>query len=394
MLTKYFYIILIITLLLVLYFIIEFIRHNIFLNSIPIRIHVNGIRGKSSVTRLITAGLQAGGIKTLGKTTGSSAQMLLPDGVEVPIQRIGPPNIIEQLKIIKIASRMSVDAIVIECMAVKPDLQWLCEHKIVRSTAGVITNIRPDHLDEMGPTLEKVCDAISSTIPRNGLVFTAEEQNLVCLVKNAKEVDSKVITTDPEDVTDDEVSNFAYFEHKENVSLALDVVNHYGVKRDVALKGMYKANPDPGALKITRIKYFEKTLDFINAFAANDPVSTGKIWETVVREKNQDYPVIVIANARSDRISRTEQLAEMLAKQLKADYYIIVGGYTKVLDNMMIKYSIPGDRLFDYAGEPPSEVFEKVIELTPRYSKVFAVGNIGGIGHKIAHYFENRGVNT
>ena len=40
--------------------ILEFQNHLISLNAIPLRIHVNGTRGKSSVTRLIAAGLREG----------------------------------------------------------------------------------------------------------------------------------------------------------------------------------------------------------------------------------------------------------------------------------------------------------------------------------------------
>ena len=40
------------------------------------RIHVNGIRGKSSVTRLIAAALREGKVKTLGKTTGTAARTI------------------------------------------------------------------------------------------------------------------------------------------------------------------------------------------------------------------------------------------------------------------------------------------------------------------------------
>ena len=49
--------------------IIEFKVHTNNLSKIPIRIHVNGSRGKSSVVRLIAAGLRSGGLKTIGKTT-------------------------------------------------------------------------------------------------------------------------------------------------------------------------------------------------------------------------------------------------------------------------------------------------------------------------------------
>jgi len=40
-------------------FFIEMQRHRSMLRRIPMRIHVNGTRGKSSVTRLIAAGLRA-----------------------------------------------------------------------------------------------------------------------------------------------------------------------------------------------------------------------------------------------------------------------------------------------------------------------------------------------
>ena len=59
---------------------IEIYIHNNSLLKIPIRIHVNGARGKSSVTRLIAAGLRAGGITTMAKTTGSAPRIIDKDG--------------------------------------------------------------------------------------------------------------------------------------------------------------------------------------------------------------------------------------------------------------------------------------------------------------------------
>lgn len=55
------YFLLIFVLALIVAGIIEFNRHQKRVYSIPVRIHVNGTRGKSSVTRLIGAGLRAGG---------------------------------------------------------------------------------------------------------------------------------------------------------------------------------------------------------------------------------------------------------------------------------------------------------------------------------------------
>jgi len=65
----------------------EGLTHRRRLRRIPIRIHVNGTRGKSSVSRLIAAGLRAGGIRTCCKTTGTLPRMILPDGSEYPVFR-------------------------------------------------------------------------------------------------------------------------------------------------------------------------------------------------------------------------------------------------------------------------------------------------------------------
>ena len=52
------------------------------LRAIPIRVMVNGTRGKTSVTRLIAAILREAGVRTWAKTTGSQAAWILPDGSE------------------------------------------------------------------------------------------------------------------------------------------------------------------------------------------------------------------------------------------------------------------------------------------------------------------------
>jgi len=55
------FLLIIITTALVVYGIVEYQIHQKNLKAIPTRIHINGTRGKSSVTRLVGAGLRAGG---------------------------------------------------------------------------------------------------------------------------------------------------------------------------------------------------------------------------------------------------------------------------------------------------------------------------------------------
>src|SRR4026208_1958889 len=69
------------------------------LSKLKIRIYVNGIRGKSTVTRLIAGVLREAGIQTLAKTTGSAAMVLLPNGKKIPIKRRSSPTIMKLLNI-------------------------------------------------------------------------------------------------------------------------------------------------------------------------------------------------------------------------------------------------------------------------------------------------------
>ena len=166
---------------------LESLAHRRNLRRIPIRIHVNGTRGKSSVTRLIAAGLRAGGVRTCAKTTGTLPRMIFPDGSEFPVFRTLRANVIEQVRIVKAALAARAEALVLECMALQPALQSLCELELVRATHGVITNARADHLDVMGPTVRDVAKALSGTVPVGGKLFTADADNLGCFASAARD---------------------------------------------------------------------------------------------------------------------------------------------------------------------------------------------------------------
>ncbi len=228
--------------------ILESFWHRRRLHSIPIRIHVNGTRGKSGVTRLIAAGLRAGGLRTCAKTTGTLPRMIFPDGREYPVFRPSRANVIEQLRIVRAAARMEVDALVVECMALQPTLQSLCELKLIQATHGVITNARADHLDVMGPDVEHVARAMAGTVPVGTRLFTAEQRQLSVLQEAADDRNCEVILVDDDqiaEVTWDELEQFPYVEHPDNVALALRVCMDLGIDRETALAGCGRQLPTP-----------------------------------------------------------------------------------------------------------------------------------------------------
>ena len=68
-------------------------------------VYVNGIRGKSTVTRMIDGGLRAGGWKVFCKTTGTVPMVIGVDGTARPLVRRGRANISEQVRVLHRAVR-------------------------------------------------------------------------------------------------------------------------------------------------------------------------------------------------------------------------------------------------------------------------------------------------
>src|SRR5882724_13122976 len=115
------------------------LRHRARLRAVPVRIHVAGTRGKSTTTRLIAAGLRAGGWRVMAKTTGTEPRLILIDGSERPWRRRGPASVREQMRFFAQAARSGADTAVVECMAIRPELVAASEDLLVRATTAVIT---------------------------------------------------------------------------------------------------------------------------------------------------------------------------------------------------------------------------------------------------------------
>jgi gamma-polyglutamate synthase len=389
-----FYILLIIIIFASIAGILEYFRHQKRIYSIPVRIHVNGTRGKSSVTRLIGAGLRAGGISNITKVTGTFPRLILEDGTETYIHRKAAANILEQLSIVKFAASRNVRAIVMECMALQPRYQTITERQMIHSNISVMTNVRLDHIDIMGHTLPEIAETMGRTIPKNEHLFSAENVIPDILKKMADKQNTVSHFVDFQSVSLEEMKGFGYIEHRENVALALAVCEHLGIEREKALKGMYRAIPDAGVLRGYKVEAFKKNMVFYNAFAANDPDSTMMIWQKIRDEIGFAGTRIVLLNTRQDRLDRARQLAEMVAVKIagEADFLMLMGQSCDVVENMAVNYGFQKKKIINLGWTTPASVFEMALSVTEKISTIVAIGNMGGMGAETSEFFEHRSI--
>jgi len=366
-------------------------QHGKNLAKIPIRIHVNGTRGKSGVARLIAAGLRAGGVRTFAKTTGTLARAIFPDGSEYPIFRPGRTNVIEQTRMVRLAAEQNVDALVIECMALHPSLQSLCELKFVQSTHGVITNARADHLDVMGPTAADVAEALASTTPIGGKLFTAEQKYLPTFESAAEDRRTELVAVGSRAVASisrRDLEPFPYVAHAENVALALRVCSEFGVDRQTALEGMWAATPDPGVMKVLRVQRQRQRIAFVNGFAANDPESTGKIWSMMLEQHNHYQTRIAVINCRTDRCHRSVQLAEAAKSWTPADHYIAIGSGTDVFERVAVEHGLDPLSIATMEGASAESVANEISRRAGDSAVVMGMGNTAGVGLELVDHFD------
>ncbi len=374
----------------------EYVMHRRRVDALQWRVHVNGIRGKSTVTRIIAGMMREAGMTTIAKSTGTFAAVINAEGVDEPIDRRGPPTILEQIEVAEKYIDPGVDALVIECMALKPEYQEVSERMIVRSNIGVLTNVREDHQDVMGETLPEIARSLLSTCPRNGTLITSEQNpevlevmREVCADKN-----TELVVADPDRVTDEENQRFDYISFKENVTIALTIADMVGIPRDIAIDGMVKADPDPGVLRMKELSIDGMHVTWANLFAVNDRESMIAAMEKLEPFKTHDTITVGILNNRSDRERRAIQFADVGVNDLDFDRLVTFGAFEGLVTDRLLENGYPKEHILNLGDEHhPSqdEIIQRMILDQPT-THVLVVGFVNIHTHQaeeMLEYFEH-----
>jgi len=373
----------------------EWRRHTDLLESIPIRIHVDGSRGKTGTCRLVGAALAANGMRVLVKTTGKIPALIDASGKDSVINRSGlhAANLREQKDIIALAAEQHAQAIVIECMAVDPELRRVSERSMIRATIAVITNVRRDHLEVIGPDLGTAARNLAEVIPEGGTVVTAEERLLPVMRKEAERRGARIVSVDPHTVSDGLLDSFPYITFRENVALAIAVSDLLGLDRNRSVQGMLHSTPDFGTVRL-----FERTNDagpytVVCALGVNDVDSlTALQAELMRRGKVNGGPLVGLFNSRDDRAVRSLEFARAMGRDLDFGSVIVTGRHTKAFVRAAVRNGFPRERLSPMESASPREILEALDALTPAGGTAFACGNmVTDAGYGIVEELSGRG---
>lgn len=345
-------------------------RHERRIRAIPHRIHVNGIRGKSTVTRIVAGLLREAGYVTVAKTTGTEAAVITRAGFDRKIHRNGPPTILEQLAVVEREASAGLDALVIECMAVNPVYQRVSEERMIHSTIGILTNVREDHQDLMGETLPEIARSLMSTCPRNGVLITAESNPEIVpiIAEEARRRGTLVVWADPETVTEADLARFEYVAFKENVAIGLALADLLWIDRETAMRGMVAAPPDPGVLRIQRLVMAGKHVTWANLFAVNDRESMIAAMERLEPWRTPGTTVVGILNNRADRARRAIQFADVAVHDLSFDRLATFGAFEETVTARLLANGYPKDRIVNLGERrdpSPDEIVTELIERAP-----------------------------
>lgn len=343
---------------------VEARRHRKNLNDVPIRILVNGTRGKTTLARLLVASLNAQGIRTMGRTTGSEATIIYPDGSVKPIVRKRRARVYELVPFFREVSLESsrgvssglgpVQCVVVECMALQAENQVAFRDWLVRPTHVFITNTYVDHVPEMGPTRESTAQVLGLSVPKGASLYVSDSFY--------DGLDAKVVHVCEEVPIEDPLI------HPSCMAMAWAFLKDMGFGIETLQAGVSAFVPDKGLLEPFPLRGGGV---FVPSFSVNDETcmeETIRKWSSSCGGK-----VNVVFNSRKDREQRILLFKNVMSRVCDlVDDVLVIGDYPKKVA-FYIGYGAVSCSV--------EEVFDKVSSSS---GAVFVgLGNIKGAGEEL-----------
>jgi poly-gamma-glutamate synthase PgsB/CapB len=358
---------------------------------IPVRILVNGTRGKSSITAYITAALRTRGLQVRGKVTGEIPALILHDGSRRTVRRRGPARIQEQFRIIRRAARSGVEALVLECMSIDPVLQQI-ESRTFRPQIYVLSNIRDDHREKLGRTRKEQVTAMCRAIPEGCVLVTGDRENLPAIRKEAEKKLCTLVVAGEE--SRDMPGSLYTGIFTENIAVASEAAKQAGMNREKALSAILdhiregEAEARRTREEASRNRVAEGQIRFLDAFSVNDTESAALCLDRWREATGPGEKLVLVFNTRSDRPLRTDLFTDWIRERKDQLRGVFITGDHRARAYTRLKGLKPS---VDVCRIPPRRIGGLPERLTQDYGvplRVAGIGNIRGEGYRIIKEFE------
>ena len=292
---------------------------------IPMRVIVEGTRGKSSTVRILEEMMRGLGKKTFAKVTGEQTPLLIYNGVVIPLYRMHNAVLIDYETIPTILN-FDIDAVVIENQAITPyTMRYL--HKILKPQHVIIPNIRVDHNETLGTDLDEMAHNFADNYR------TATSQIQVYYGEPLEEVRQIVLPILQEYAEKfPEKMRLHAIKIPKTSSYVCGIENYlvdkyfieynFGIKIDeVEYVGPARSKSD--GITINEAEYIRRTVNnldirmnpehirYLNLAKVNDPLSFLQVLSYVL-DRTEDS-VALVCYFRPDRVGRTELFKNMLS---------------------------------------------------------------------------------
>jgi gamma-polyglutamate synthase len=352
---------------------------------VKVCVAVTGTRGKSSVTRLIAAALRGDGRSVLAKTTGSRPVFSGADGSEHLIDRPGPPTILEQKRVLRAAARGRHDALVAEMMSIRPECLRAEAARILKPDVLVITNVRVDHREEMGATVDSAAAALAEAIAPGCTVLVPAAENHPAFQAAALRRGARLVAVPDRASGGPSAGGLGGgWEFPENLLLAAAAAEFLGVSREKAEAGMAAAVPDFGALRVWRLDENSVPRFAVSAFAANEPQSTRRLLDRLAAIRpGLPERKIGLLNLREDREDRTRQWVEAAGEGFFDDFagILVLGRAAGPVARKLRRRGPDGRFVLGLPGSDPARIMAVARAKAGSLPASFiGLGNIAGAG--------------
>jgi gamma-polyglutamate synthase len=294
------------------------------------------------------------------------------------------------MKFVGRAERLNARAIVVECMALDPALQLVSEAAMIRSTVGVITNVRPDHFEVMGETLDDVAEALSRSVPTRGILVTGDRRYYPLFSEVASRRGSRAVLAGNSDQDGGDPPGVIHL-FRENIEVARSVCLLLGLDPAVVGPCLDDAAIAGEGAGIFHIPFGGKTVNFLDAFSANDVESTRILQERALAQGACPRPWIALFNNRVDRPLRMKSFADDLLTNSQYDL-IAVTGEGRRLAYRYLRGKVPEKEIVVLPNLPPHRFLDDLLRNTAcKECTIVGMGNEKGMGGCLSRFFREQG---